>query len=130
MVSASCILLRDLWNQRMNQMHIETCVGMAFAAISFALVVLSRLQLGKSFALTPKAGDLVTHGLYSRLQHPMYLFVDLTVCGIALAVHRWYVLLLLIILLPLQAKNARKERQLLREKFGEQYELYRRATWF
>jgi hypothetical protein len=27
----------------------------------------------------------------------MYLFVDLTVCGIALAVHRWYVLLLLVI---------------------------------
>ena len=107
----------------MNQM-------LALAVISFALVVLSRLQLGKSFAINPKANDLVTHGLYSRLRHPMYLFVDRIVCGIALAVHRWYVLLLLIILLPLKARNARKERQLLREKFGEQYELYRRATWF
>src|ERR1700678_1642383 len=96
MVSVSCILLRDLWSLRTNQMHIETCVGRALAVISFALVVLSRLQLGKSFAINPKANDLVTHGLYSRLRHPMYLFVDLIVCGIALAVHRWYVLLLLI----------------------------------
>jgi protein-S-isoprenylcysteine O-methyltransferase Ste14 len=60
----------------------------------------------------------------------MYLFVDLIVCGIALALDRWYVLLLLVILLPLQTRNARKERELLREKFGERFEIYRRATWF
>jgi protein-S-isoprenylcysteine O-methyltransferase Ste14 len=111
-------------------MNVETSVGVALVAVFFALAILARLQLGKSFSVTPKANDLVTHGLYSRLQHPMYLFVDLTLCGIALALHSWYVLLLLVILVPLQARNARKEGQLLREKFGEQYEVYRRATWF
>jgi protein-S-isoprenylcysteine O-methyltransferase Ste14 len=60
----------------------------------------------------------------------MYVFVDLTVCGIALAVHRWYVLLPLVILLPLQIRNASKERNLLQEKFRERYIIYRRATWF
>lgn len=111
-------------------MNVETSVGVSLAAVSFALVVLARLQLGKSFSLPPTANDLVTHGLYSRLQHPMYLFVDLTVCGIALAVHRWYVLLLLVILVPLQTRNARTERKVLQEKFGERFEIYRRATWF
>jgi protein-S-isoprenylcysteine O-methyltransferase Ste14 len=111
-------------------MNVETPVGVALAAISIALTVRARVQLGKSFSVTPKANDLVTHGLYSRLQHPMYLFVDLTVCGAGLAVHRWYVLLLLVVLLPLQTKNARTERKLLQEKFGERYEAYRRATWF
>jgi protein-S-isoprenylcysteine O-methyltransferase Ste14 len=113
-----------------EEMDAETLAGVVLAAISFALTVLARVQLGKSFAMTPKASDLVTHGLYSRLQHPMYVFVDLTLCGIALAVHHWYVLLLLIILVPLQIRNARTERTLLREKFGERYEIYRRATWF
>jgi hypothetical protein len=84
----------------------------------------------KSFTVTPKANELVTRGLYSRLQHPMYVFVDLTVSGIALAAHRWSVLLLLVILLPLQMRNARRERNVLQDKFGERYELYRRATWF
>jgi protein-S-isoprenylcysteine O-methyltransferase Ste14 len=111
-------------------MNVETCVGVALAAISFALVVLARVQLGGSFSVTPKANALVTRGLYSRLRHPMYAFVDLTVCGIALALHRWEVLLVLAVLLPLQIRNARKERALLREKFGERYEAYRRATWF
>ena len=111
-------------------MNVQTFAGLALAAISFALVVLARMQLGESFIVTPKANELVTHGLYSRLRHPMYVFVDLTICGIALAVSRWFVLLLLVILLPLQIRNARRERTVLREKFGERYERYRRATWF
>jgi protein-S-isoprenylcysteine O-methyltransferase Ste14 len=80
----------------------EALVGVTLAVVSFALLVLARLQLGKSFSVTPKASDLVTQGLYSKLQHPMYVFVDLIICGIALAVDRWYVLLVLVILLPLQ----------------------------
>ena len=52
-----------------------------------------------------------------------------TFAGLALAAIS-YVLLLVVILLPLQIKNARRERTVLREKFGERYELYRRATWF
>ena len=111
-------------------MNVETYAGGALAAISFALVVLARVQLGRSFSETPRASGLVTHALYSRLRHPVYAFVDLTVCGIALSVHRWYVLLLLVILLPLQTRNARRERELLQEKFGERYEIYRRGTWF
>ena len=111
-------------------MNAEALAGVAIAAISFALTVLARVQLGKSFAVTPKANDLVTHGLYSRLQHPMYVFVDLTLCGIALAVQHWYVLLPLVILVPLQIRNAHREHTLLREKFGERYQMYRRATWF
>jgi protein-S-isoprenylcysteine O-methyltransferase Ste14 len=111
-------------------MNVETLIGVALAVVSFALVVLSRVQLGESFSVAPRASVLVTHGLYSRLRHPMYVFVDLTVFGIALAVHRWYVLLLLVILLPLQMSNARTECTLLREKFGDRYEEYRRATWF
>ena len=111
-------------------MNAETLAGVVLAAISFALTVLARVQLGKSFAVAPKATDLITHGLYSRMLHPMYVFVDLTLCGIALAVHHWYVLLLLVILVPLQIRNAHREHALLREKFGERYEIYRRATWF
>jgi hypothetical protein len=39
-------------------------------------------------------------------------------------------LLPLVILLPLQVRNAHKERKLLQEKFGERYEIYRHGTWF
>ena len=120
----------DRGDSGVKQMNVETFLGAMLAITSFALAALARLQLGKSFTVTPRAGDLVSSGLYSRLQHPIYIFVDFTVCGIALAVHSWYVLLLLVIVLPLQTRNARTERKLLQEKFGERYEIYRRATWF
>ena len=111
-------------------MNVQTYAGVMLALVSASLTQLARTQLGNSFSVTPKAKDLVTHGLYSRLQHPMYLFVDLSICGIALAVHQWYVLLLFVILLPLQIRNSYKEHRLLYEKFGERFETYRRATWF
>ncbi len=111
-------------------MNVTTVAGVLLAVTSFSLVVLARVQLGKSFAVTPKATELVRHGLYSRLQNPMYVFVDLTICGIALAVHQWYVLLVLAILVPLQIRNGFKERKVLAEKFGERYEAYRGSTWF
>jgi len=103
--------------------------GVALAAISFLLVLVARAQLGKSFAVTPQARDLVTHGLYRRFRHPMYVFVDLTVCGLAIALNRWVILLLLVVLVPLQVRNAAREAKLLREKFGERYDAYRQATW-
>jgi len=108
----------------------RTWAGLLLAIVSLLLVLVARRQLGKSFAVTPQARDLVTQGLYSRLQNPMYVFVDLTICGIALALDRWYVLLPLVILLPLQIRNTVRERKLLGEKFGERYESYRRSTWF
>jgi len=113
-----------------DRYHVETVVGVTLAVISAACTVLARVQLGKSFTLTPQPRELVTHGLYSRLQHPIYIFVDLTIGGIALALHRWYAPLPLAISWPRQMRNARAESRVLREKFRERYELYRDATWF
>jgi protein-S-isoprenylcysteine O-methyltransferase Ste14 len=108
---------------------LQTMFGVALAIVGFALIIQSRVQLGESFSVAPRARDLVTHGLYARMQHPMYIFADLTICGIALAVHRWFMLLPLAVLLPLQIRNARVERRLLGEKFGERYHAYRNSTW-
>lgn len=100
------------------------------ALVSLALLLTSRAQLGSSFSVTPQARALVSHGIYSRIRHPMYLFVDLTIAGIALALGVWYVLAILLVLVPLQVRNAREESGLLLEKFGDAYEQYRSKTWF
>lgn len=44
---------------------------------SFVLIIISRRQLGKSFSVMPEARVLVTTGLYSRIQHPTYVFLAL-----------------------------------------------------
>jgi len=55
--------------------------------------------------------------------------MDVTICGVALALERLWVLLVLIVLLPLQIRNARREGTLLSKKFGAEYQAYRRRTW-
>ena len=91
---------------------------------------LARFQLGKSFAVTPQAKVLITHGLYSKIRNPMYLFSGLLIVGFALATRLHAVLILLVILVPLQLIRARQEARVLEEKFGEQYREYRKNTWF
>jgi protein-S-isoprenylcysteine O-methyltransferase Ste14 len=104
--------------------------GIAIAVGAFSLACLARVQLGKAFAFTPQAKGLVTEGLYSRVKHPMYISVDIAICGIAIAAQSWWVLLPLLIMVPAQIRNCRKERQLLLAKFGEAYREYERETWF
>ena len=48
--------------------------GVVIGLPSLALLVLARIQLGGSFSVRPKAQALVTHGLYSRIRNPIYLF--------------------------------------------------------
>lgn len=104
--------------------------GVIIAVAAFSGACLARAQLGKAFAFTPQAKGLVTKGLYSRVKHPMYIFVDIAICGVALAAQHWWVLLPLLILVPAQIRNSRKERELLLAKFGDAYVDYDRKTWF
>jgi protein-S-isoprenylcysteine O-methyltransferase Ste14 len=104
--------------------------GVFIAVIGFALLITARFQLGQSFAFTPQAKGLVTHGLYSKIRNPMYVFVDITLAGLFLAVNLPWLLVLVPIWALLQIRQAGKEAKVLQEKFGQTYLDYRKKTWF
>ena len=97
---------------------------------SFALLVLARIQLGGSFSVRAKAHALVTHGLYSRIRNPIYVFGGLAIAGIFLFAGRPKLLWMLVAIIPLQIYRARKEEQVLTAKFGDEYRAYKARTWF
>lgn len=105
-------------------------LGVVLAVVSFAMCLMARRHLGKSFSVMPQARALVTTGVYSRIRHPMYVFLDLGILGTALATGSWYPLVLLAILVPLQIINGQRENRVLSEKFGAAYTQYKRGTWF
>jgi protein-S-isoprenylcysteine O-methyltransferase Ste14 len=105
-------------------------VGLAIALPSIGLLVTARLQLGRSFSLTPQARGLVTHGLYSKFRNPMYVFSALYLLGLTILVQRPYLLLFFCVLVPVQIMRARREAHVLEERFGEAYREYKRQTWF
>ena len=104
--------------------------GVVIGLPSAVLLVLARIELGGSFSVRPKAQTLVTHGLYSRLRNPIYLFGGLAVAGIFLFINQPLCLWLFVVLIPLQIYRARREGKVLEARFGDEYRQYKSRTWF
>jgi protein-S-isoprenylcysteine O-methyltransferase Ste14 len=104
--------------------------GAVLALIGYGLVITARLQLGNSFSVKPEANDLVTHGFYSRIRNPMYVFADLMILGLILVMRGYWFLVILAGLVFFQTLQARRETKVLEEEFGRSYLEYRKRTWF
>ena len=77
-----------------------------------------------------KVEKLVTNGIYSKIRHPCYASVMLMYVGLALAWGYAYLLALALLLCLLAALTALKEEEVLKKKFGEEYEAYaKRVRW-
>ena len=63
-------------------------VGICLLVLGFILWTTARFHLGKSFALTAKANELVTGGIYSRIRNPIYVFGSCVIAGVELRTHR------------------------------------------
>jgi len=104
--------------------------GAAVATVSFVLLTLARIELGRSFSITARARKLVTTGIYSRIRNPIYFFSALFLAGVTIAAGWFKPLLLLLVLLPVQWARARREERMLTQAFGEEYVRYKARTWF
>lgn len=104
--------------------------GAVLALVGYFTFVTARLQLGKSFAVTPQAKELVTVGLYSRIRNPIYVFVDVMIFGLILALHLYWLFVLYPLLVAMHVFRARREAMVLQVKFGQAYLDYQNQTWF
>ena len=103
--------------------------GAILALIGYVLFVVARLQLGKSFSVTPQAKELMTGGLYSRIRNPIYVFVDVMWLGLIFALPLYWLFVPLLVLIPLHVYRAAQEAKVLQEKFGQSYLDYRKQAW-
>ena len=104
--------------------------GVILAITGYVLFVTARLQLGKSFSVSPQAKELVTHGLYSRIRNPIYFFVGVMWFGLIVALRLYWLFVPLLALLLMQVFRVGREATVLQEKFGQAYLDYRKQTWF
>jgi protein-S-isoprenylcysteine O-methyltransferase Ste14 len=109
---------------------VRRTIGIAVAVFSLFLLILSRVHLGTSFTVRPEARALVTKGLYARIQHPLYFFLDLLLWGLIVYFDWPWVLAGWAALLLVHVMEARHEERLLRSAFGQNYDTYQSHTWF
>jgi len=126
LVAALCLFVPQFLHQPWSPLRIAGAV-IAFASLS--LIVVARIQLGRSFSVRAKATRLVTTGLYARIRNPIYIFGCFFFLGLAMFLPAWWLLLLLILVIPMQIVRSRREAAVLEATFGEEYRRYRRGTW-
>jgi protein-S-isoprenylcysteine O-methyltransferase Ste14 len=105
-------------------------VGLALGLIGLGGVILARFTLGRSFSVAPKATELVTSGIYSRIRNPIYVSGIVFLVGLFLLLRRRYLWVLLPVVAIVQTVRARQEAHVLEAKFGDAYREYRKRTWF
>lgn len=77
----------------------------------------------------PKLSQLVTHGIYSKVRHPMYWGINLTLVGLALIYPKiWFIVISLIVIFYFIFRMKRENKYLM-ETLGEEYQNYKNKTW-
>ncbi len=105
-------------------------IGAAISIPAFVLWMLARHQLGASFAVRAEAKKLVTHGIYSKIRNPIYVFGGLAFLGEFVALG-WYLGIAVLVIVNLgQYFRIRREEQVLTAAFGDEYRAYKAQTWF
>jgi protein-S-isoprenylcysteine O-methyltransferase Ste14 len=111
------------WDWRRSVGSVLTLAGMTGIAVA-------RYQLGRSFSIKPEARQLVTHGIYSKIRNPIYVFGSGLLAGFILVLHRGDLWLVFAAIVIMQIIRAHREAEVLEAAFGDAYREYRRKTWF
>lgn len=106
-------------------------LGLALFGIGLLMAIAGRVHLGRNWANLEDYGvdakqDLVTHGIYGYVRHPIYAGDLLLLTGLELALNSW---LVLGVLVPLGVvlRQTQREEAVLTDSFPA-YQSYRERT--
>ncbi len=125
------LLLTIIFRYQFNGSEYLRTIGFIIGAIGVVILITGILTLGKYFtaSITPKG--LVTHGIYSKIRHPVFIGVILVYLGLELIFQSIYGFLLVIfVLIPFYVYSAIEEEKILSKIFKEKYTAYKKKTLF
>ena len=106
--------------------------GAVCLAIGLWLFYRSHADLGANWSITLEVREqhqLITHGVYRRIRHPMYAALALYAIGQALVIPNWVAgpsnLIAFAVLLALRV---RAEEKMMVQQFGDEYAAYQART--
>ena len=106
--------------------------GLVINIAGLAMWWSAKLTLAKNWNVgfgRPKISRLVTHGIYSKICHPMYWGINLTLAGLVILYpNLWFSTASLLIIIYFFSRM-RIENNYLSEQLGEEYRNYKRKTW-
>lgn len=109
----------------------DVSIGLLLMLVGYLGWISARIALGNLFAVQPKALGLVKTGIYSKIRNPIYLFGTIYFIGFGIYVRlSWYFLVAGIgAVIYAQHFRSAAEAKVLREHYGNEYELYEKDVW-
>lgn len=107
--------------------------GAALLIIAAGVALAGALALGRNLTPFPQPGgqaQLVRHGIYSMIRHPLYASVMAGAIGWALVWQSWPALVVAAFLVPFFLAKSRREERWLRETFPEYADYERQVHGF
>jgi protein-S-isoprenylcysteine O-methyltransferase Ste14 len=107
--------------------------GAALLIIAAGVSLAGALALGGNLTPFPKPGgkaQLVRHGIYSMIRHPIYASLMAGAIGWALVWQSWPALVVAALLIPFFIAKSRREERWLRDKFPEYADYERQVRSF
>ena len=107
--------------------------GMVLIIVGAGVALAGAMALGRNLTPFPKPSDsaeLVRHGIYAVIRHPLYSSVIAVAIGWALVWQSWPALLVAATLIPFLHAKARREERWLRERFPDYQDYARRVSRF
>jgi len=112
---------------------IVVLAGVTLMIVGASVALVGAMAIGRNLTPFPKPSDsaqLVQHGIYAVVRHPLYTSVVAVSMGWALVWQSWPALLVAALLTPFFHAKARHEERWLRERFPEYAEYEKRVCRF
>lgn len=109
----------------------QRVVGLTFIVIGLTVMLVAQISLWRNYAATlviREDHQLIQHGLYRWVRHPIYLGALIVVFGIPTYTSSLYGLLTMVAVIPILLNRIRLEEGLLIEAFGDAYRAYQKRT--
>jgi protein-S-isoprenylcysteine O-methyltransferase Ste14 len=107
-------------------------IGLLIVVLGLILRIYSVLVLGRYFTVDVNISNdhiLVDNGVYKFIRHPSYLGSIISFTGFGLSLNNWISFVIIIIAIPaVMIYRIKIEEKALSERFGADYELYKRST--
>ncbi len=129
-------LVGTLWEivlspERRNQLSTWNIAGLSLFIAGLSIAILAAYTLQRFYSstlVTRENHQLITHGPYRLVRHPIYFGVLIAILGVPVYAPSLFGFLILLLLIPIFLFRIKMEEEMLTEFFGDEYRAYRTTT--
>lgn len=117
--------------QKLYLFSIYNILGLAIFILGLTIALVGVFTLGHFYSsslVTRHDHQLITHGIYRFVRHPIYFGALLACLGTMAYAASLYGFLIMLALIPVVLYRIRLEDNMLVEEFGDQYRIYQETT--